>query len=105
MNRLQDLKYRVRAVTDPESALSSVREEKPLLMLVDLSSTRQSIAGLIGQLRENPETKHIPVIAFAPDDAVELQESARQAGATLVASDTAILTHLAQFLDQALQVE
>jgi hypothetical protein len=34
-----------------------------------------------------------------------LQAAARAAGATLVVTDAAILTHLPQFLDQALQVE
>jgi CheY-like chemotaxis protein len=105
VNRLQDLKYRVRAVTDPESTLSCVLQDKPLLILADLSSTRDTISDVIGRLREHPETKHIPVIAFAPEEAVDLHEAARKAGATLVASDTAILTHLSQFLDQALQVE
>jgi CheY-like chemotaxis protein len=105
VNRLQDLKYRVRAVTDPQTLEVCARQEKPMLILADLVSTRVTISNVIGQLRQNPETQHIPVIAFAPEDQVELQESARKTGATLVVSETAILNHLPQFLDQALQVE
>jgi PleD family two-component response regulator len=105
VNRLQDLKYRVRAVTDPETFVACARQEKPMLVLADLVSTRETISNLIGQLKQHPETQHIPIIAFAPEDDAALQEAARCAGATLVASDVAILSHLSQLLDQALQIE
>lgn len=105
VNRLQDLKYRVRAVTDAEALVPCVQEEMPMLVLADLISTRGNVRDVIGRLRQDPATQHIPIIAFAPDDAAELQESARAAGATLVASETAILNQLSRLLDQALQVE
>ena len=57
------------------------------------------------RLKQDPQTRHIPVIAIAPEHAEETQEEARKAGATLVVSDAAVLNHLPQFLDQALQVE
>ena len=77
-----------------------------MLVLVDLISTRNNVSDAIGKLKRDAETQHIPVIAFAPDDATaELQEAARGAGAALVVSDTAVLNHLGQFLDQALQIE
>ena len=105
VNRLQDLKYRVRAVTDVEALVPCVQQEKPMLVLADLISTRHNVCQVIGRLRKDPETQHIPVIAFGPEESAELQQAAREAGATLVASETAVLTHLTQFLDQALQVE
>jgi PleD family two-component response regulator len=86
VNRLQDLKYRVRAVTDPESVVSCALQDKPLLVLADLVSTRETISNVIRQLKQHPEMQHLPVIAFAPDDAAELHDAARQAGATLVVS-------------------
>ena len=76
-----------------------------MLVLADLVSSRDSVCDAIRQLKSSPETQHIPIVAFAPEQAAELQESARAAGATLVVSETAVLTHLPQFLDQALQVE
>lgn len=76
-----------------------------MLILADLSSTRENVSEIIGRLKQEPDTRHIPVIAFAPEESVDLQEAARSAGATLVASETAILNHLPQFLDQALHVE
>ena len=105
VNRLQDLKYRVRAVTDVEALVPCVQQEKPMLVLADLISSRHNVCHAIGRLKQDPETQHIPVIAFAPEEAADLQNAARGAGAALVASETAILNHLSQFLDQALQVE
>jgi CheY-like chemotaxis protein len=104
-NRLQDLKYRVQVLSEPTSLVAVARETKPMLAIVDLVSTRSDICAAIAELRSNPETQHIPVIAFAPEDRPKLHESARKAGATLVTADTTIIPHLAQFLDQALQLE
>src|SRR5581483_8782044 len=101
--RLQDLNYRVRAVTDPSTLAASARQEKPMLVLADLEA--RDICGAIGKLKQDPDTQHIPVIAFGPDTATALQESARSAGASVVASEAAILNHLPQFLEQALRVE
>ena len=105
VNRLQDLKYRVQTVTDPNSLVTCAKQERPMLVLADLVSTSNDVCSAIGKLRQNPDTQHVPVIAFAPDDAVELQAAARTAGAALVASEAAILNHLPQFLEEALRVE
>ena len=105
VNRLQDLSYRVRAVTDPTTLVACAQQEKPMLVLADLESSRNDICKTISQLKQNPSTQHIPVIAIAQEGAGDLLKAATAAGATLVAGETAILSHLAEFLDQALQVE
>jgi CheY-like chemotaxis protein len=105
VNRLQDMKYRVRAVMDASTLQACARQEKPIVVLADLVSSREDICGVIARLKKDVETQHIPVIAFASDDAAEAQAAARAAGATLVVSDTGVLNHLSQFLQQALQVE
>lgn len=105
VNRLQDLSYRVRAVTDPTTLLVCAQQEKPMLVLADLESSRNDICKAISQLKRDAATEHIPVIAIAPEGSPELLKAATAAGATLVAGETAILSHLAEFLDQALQVE
>src|SRR5438132_1559767 len=79
VNRLQDLNYRVRAVTDPGTLTACARQEKPMLVLVDLEAA--DVCGAIGQLKQTPDTQHIPVIAFAPDSATALQKKAQAAGA------------------------
>jgi len=105
VNRLQDLKYRVQSITDKESLVACAQQERPMLVIVDLVAANHNICAAIGQLRQNPPTRHIPVIAFAPEDAVELQANARAAGAVLVVNEAAIVNHLPQLLEQALRVE
>jgi CheY-like chemotaxis protein len=105
VNRLQDLQYRVQAVTDPGELAACARSAGPMLILADLVSTRADTCALIKQLRSDPATAHVPVIAFADDAEEALPALARAAGATLVVADSAILTHLVQFIERALQVE
>ena len=105
INRLQDLNYRVLGVTDAGTLLTCARQEKPMIVLADLVSTKSDVCGAIEKLKQAPDTQHIPVVAIAPDDAAGLQDSARAAGVALVVSETAVLNHLPQFLEQALQIE
>ena len=76
-----------------------------MLVFADLVCERLDVCKAIAALRANPGTAHVPVIAFADETETALQESARMAGATLVVTDAAILTHLEQFIERALQVE
>jgi CheY-like chemotaxis protein len=105
VNRLQDLNYRVRAVTDSTTLLAVARQEKPMLVLADLESTKNDICKVIAELRADASTQHIPVIAVAKEGNPNLLKAAEAAGATLVAGEAAILGHLTQFLDRALMVE
>jgi CheY-like chemotaxis protein len=105
LNRLQDLNYRIQAVGNADTLVECAEQAKPMLVLADLEFSHQDICAAITRLKQNPATKHLPVIAFGGENAPTLQAAARNAGATLVVGEAAILNHLAQFLDQALQVE
>ena len=105
VNRLQDINYRVQAIADADRLVECAEQAKPMVVLADLQSTRNNVNAAIARLKQNAATKHIPVIAFSGESTGELQTAARAAGANLVVTDTAILTHLPQFLDQALQLE
>ncbi len=100
VNRLQDLGWRVQIVHDAAALSRSAEEHKPLLALVDLTSTRSSVTEGLAELRRNKNTEHIPVIAFSSDES--LNAPAAQAGATLVVGEAAVLQHLSQLIDQAL---
>ena len=76
-----------------------------MLVLADLESSRNDICQVIAELRKDAATQHIPVIAIVREGDTTLLKAAQTAGATLVAGENAILNHLAQFLDRALQVE
>ena len=105
VNRLQDLNYRVQTVAEAARLVDCAEQARPMLVLADLESSRNDVCPALARLKQNPATQHLPVIAFSLETSVELQNAARAAGATLVLTDTAILNHLPQFLDQALQIE
>ena len=105
VNRLQDLNYRVQAIPDADKLVEVAEHSTPMLVLADLESTRKNVTPAISRLRQNPATKHVPVIAFTERDDAGVLQDAQAAGATLVVTDTAILNHLPQLLEQALRVE
>lgn len=105
VNRLQDLHYRVLAVPNVSQLSDYAHKEGPMLIFADLAFSRTDICAAITRLKSDPATSHIPIIAFADEGADALQSAGRQAGATLVATDSAVLSHLPQLLEQALHVE
>jgi CheY-like chemotaxis protein len=106
VNRLQDLNYRVQVISDAANLVTSAEQTSPIIVLADLASVPSNVCAALSRLRVNPATSHLPVIAFCSEHTgTDLQVQAQAAGATLVVSDTALLNHLPQCLDQALQVE
>jgi CheY-like chemotaxis protein len=105
VNRLQDINYRVQVVADAAALVQSAEQSKPMLVLADLNCAKTDICGVLARLRQNEPTKHLPVIGFCGDGKTGLQSAALAAGVTLVVSEAAILQHLAECLDQALQIE
>ena len=105
VNRLQDLNYRVQVIPDAEKLPEVAENTTPMLVLADLDATRENVTPAIARLHQHPATKHIPVIAFAEREDPALFQEAQAAGAILVVTDTAILNHLPQLLEQALRLE
>jgi len=104
LNRLQDLGYRVLAADNAARLAATVQQEMPLVLIVDLSA-KGDICAAIDAIKRTPETTHVPVIAFAPDNASQLIAAGQKAGANLAVGESAITSYLPQLLDQALQVE
>lgn len=105
VNRLQDLKYRVQTVSDATALTSTAAQALPMVVLADLHSTRTDICAAVTALKQNSATQHIPVIAFGGPGTPEAQTAAQAAGVSLLVSDTAILNHLSECLEQALQID
>jgi CheY-like chemotaxis protein len=105
VNRLQDMNYRVQTIADAGKLLECAEQARPMLVLADLESTRNDVCAALTRLKQNTATKHLPVIAFSGEAAVELQSAARTAGVTLIVSETAILNQLPQMLEQVLHVD
>jgi CheY-like chemotaxis protein len=104
VNRLQDLNYRVQTINDLAALLQSAQTEGPMLVVVDLTSQRGDVCNVIATLKADATTQHIPIIAFAGEQATALLAAAQQAGATLVVSEATVVNYLPQLLNQALQV-
>ena len=105
VNRLQDLNYRVQSVSDTTLLVECCEQAKPMLVLADLRTSHKDVCEAIDRLKKNSATQHVPVIAFGDESDAELQKMALEAGVTLIVSESALLNHLPQCLDQALSVE
>jgi len=103
VNRLQDLGYRTETVSDPKSLVEQAEKVKPMLVLADLEPASAKISEVLTGLKENAATSHLPIIAFCADKSADLPNMAK--AATLVVTDSAIVSHLPLFLDRALQVD
>ncbi len=104
VNKLQDPKYRVQTLSDPGMLVECAEQAKPMVVFSDLEFSRNNACPAIARLKQTPSTAHLPVICFGPENSPELKEAALAAGVNLVVSETAILSHLPQFLEQALQL-
>jgi CheY-like chemotaxis protein len=105
LNRLQDLGYDVQSLSAAADLVQKAEKEKPLLLIADLEPKTTEVCQAIASLKQNPATSHLPVIALESGRDPALPDNARKAGATFVVNDRAILVHLKQLLDQALQVD
>jgi CheY-like chemotaxis protein len=104
VNRLQDLNYRVQTANDLPALLRDAQTGGPMLVVVDLESKRGDVCRAIAALKADAATQHVRIIAFAGEQATELQAAAQKAGATLVVGEATIASYLPQLLNQALQV-
>ena len=104
VNRLQDLKYRVLTLDNAALLAATARRESPLLVFVDLEAPGD-ICGAITRIKADDASRHLPIIAFAPDNKTELLAAAQMAGANLVVGEAALGDHLPQLLERALQLE
>lgn len=104
-NKLRDQGYRIQHLTDAASLVTTAEQEKPLVVFVDLELKKSDTFAAIQSLKATTGTAHLPILAFSSPRHEKLQADALTAGATLIASDEAILAQLPAMLDQAMAVE
>ena len=78
--RLQRRGFQVITALDGESAIRVANDEKPDLILMDMSLPGINGWDATRQLKENPETRHIPVVALTAHAMHGDREQASQAG-------------------------
>jgi PleD family two-component response regulator len=104
-NRMRDLGYRVSTVPDALQLVAQAEAEKPMVLVTELFNSTADVCALLRELKQNPATAHIPVLAYFSAKNKDLQSTAVQAGANLVAGDAALLGQLPRLLEQVLEVE
>ncbi|MFC1629927.1 PleD family two-component system response regulator [Patescibacteria group bacterium] len=79
---LQQEGYEVKPALDGETGLKLAESEKPDLILLDLVLPRMHGFEVLKKLKENPETKAIPVLILTNLEDVKEVEKAIELGAT-----------------------
>lgn len=64
---LQDAGYRVGVAGDGQQALEQVRRDRPDVLLLDLAMPRLDGYGVIKWLRQQPESRDLPILVLSAD--------------------------------------
>jgi DNA-binding response OmpR family regulator len=102
--RLEALRYRKRVITEPGDLKSVALTEKAMVVLADLDGNEDAVIEAVQQLRADSAAAHIPVIGFRRELDESLQNLVLGRGFTIAVNDGAMLSHVAQLLDRALDV-
>jgi len=79
--RLTNEGYQIAWETDGLNAPSRVLEEKPDLILLDICLPGCDGFSVFQQLRQNPDTEHIPIVFLTARSSMEDRQKARHLGA------------------------
>lgn len=63
-----------------ESALEGMRQQTPSLVILDLTTPRIDMLGIVAAMKADPALAHVPTLGFAGHTQTELFEAARKAG-------------------------
>ena len=78
---LQGEDYQIVAASDGKEALKKVREENPDLILLDIVMPKMNGFEVCRKLKEDPETKEIPIVMLTAMGREVDKEKGRQLGA------------------------
>jgi len=102
--RLEALRYRKQVIHDPAQLRPVAEAEHAMIAFADLEESEEAVAAAVQLLRTDPGTAHVPVIGFRREMNEGAQNALISRGFTVVVSDSAVLNHLSQLLDRALDV-
>jgi PleD family two-component response regulator len=102
--RLQEMDYRVHAISDPGLLQETCEREKPLVLLAEVTMSN-GVCAAVAQMKKNPLTAHIPALGFAAAHDKALQTLAEESGVSLLTGNAAVVDHLPVLLDQVLQLD
>lgn len=88
----------VEFVKSEPDVLQKAKDDKPLLIIVDLNCSCVDPVPLIENLKSTPETKPISLIGYLSHVQGELKQKAQEAGANIVMARSAFSQNLQQIL-------
>lgn len=101
----ESLNYRTLPLSDPAELATTAQRELPMILVVELHNRRAEVLAAVTALHADPATAHLPVIAFTSREDDTLRTQAHEAGIKVLTTDSAILMHLAEFVEHALQLD
>ncbi len=81
-----------------DEVIAQVLSEKPALVIVDLNAGHFNSVETIGQLKEDPDLRHIPVVGFLSHIQADLKIKATMAGCDRVLPRSAFTVQLPKIL-------
>lgn len=100
---LATLEIPVAQARDGHEALDLIAEERPLLLVLDLSMPTLDGRAVLERLRANPETAAVPVLVFTADNTgPELSEELRVPLSRIMRKGNLSMTHLRSIAIQVL---
>ncbi len=81
-----------------DEVIARALSEKPALLIVDLNSTRCNPLETIGQIKEDADLRHIPIVGFLSHIQVDLKVKATMAGCDRVLPRSVFTAHLPEIL-------
>ena len=102
--RLEALRYRVSELANPLELVTRAELDQAMVVFADLEGGGQPVFQAIEHLRASPTTAHIPVLAFARELDDPGQAAAVARGASIAVPEAALLAHLPQLLERALEL-
>ena len=83
-----------------DEVIARALSEKPALVIIDLNSTRSNPVETIGQLKEDPDLRHIPIVGFLSHIQADLKVKATMAGCDRVLPRSAFTASLPKILTE-----
>jgi CheY-like chemotaxis protein len=92
-------------VADLQGLAATAKSEKPIVVIAEFEARIESVCKAVRELRQDTETRHIPVLVYGGGDDPDALEAATSAGITLVAGAGEVLDQLPELLEQVLRVD
>ena len=81
-----------------DEVIARALTDKPALLIVDLNSTSCKPLETIGQIKEDADLRHIPIVGFLSHIQADLKVKATMAGCDRVLPRSAFTAHLPEIL-------